>query len=120
MPTLTECMNNIKKLCKDKGHGLSLEDVPNKLLFAIVEIGEAVDIWKKNGFTDESVDNIGEELIDGIFYILNAYGILREKFPDDVERIQSEYSLPNPDIMFKYKLKKNKNRPYRYGRSDSK
>lgn len=111
MPTLTECTESIRELCKEKGHGNKLEDVPNKLLFAIVEIGEAVDIWKKNGFTKDNW-KMGEELIDSIFYVLDAYGIMRR----DLQRIGN--SLPDPDTMFEYKLRKNLNREYKYGRPE--
>jgi len=101
-------MKSIRELCKEKGHGNKLEDVPNKLLFAIVEIGEAVDIWKKSGFSKDSW-KIGEELIDSIFYVLDAYGIMRRD-------LHIGNGLPDPDTMFEYKLKKNYEREYKFGR----
>jgi NTP pyrophosphatase (non-canonical NTP hydrolase) len=105
--SLKEKMNQIRKLVEIKGHGSKLKDIPFKLLFAINEICEAVDNWKKNEY--ENVNEIAEELIDAIFYILDAYGILYR-----------EFDIIDPDNMFYKKLEKNYKRPYRYGRSDKK
>lgn len=40
-------------------------DVPKKLLFIFIELGEAADAWKK-GLSEETV---AEELVDVIFYV---------------------------------------------------
>ena len=103
MVHLYECMEHIRKLVKEKGHEDTLEAFPLKCLFAIVEISEAVDEWKKNEFKNK--DHIVEELIDAIFYILDAYGLLVR-----------DLNVELPDKVFWDKLKKNFKRRYRYGR----
>lgn len=94
---LEEMKGEIKNLVLDKGFYNRKEDIPKKLLFAFVELGEASDAWKKG----KSEDLIAEELIDVIFYILDA----------------SRLACPNVnmDRMFLKKLKKNKSRSYQYG-----
>jgi len=87
----------IEKLVLEKGFYNQSEDIPKKLLFAFIELGEASDAWKKG----KNQEEIAEELIDVIFYILDA----------------SRLACPtvNMDQMFKKKLDKNKNRPRQYG-----
>jgi len=87
----------IEALVLEKGFYNKLEDVPKKLLFAFIELGEASDAWKKG----ETEEKIAEELIDVIFYLLDT----------------SRLACPtvNMDAMFKKKLRKNRSRPYQYG-----
>lgn len=87
----------IKELVLTKGFYNRREDVPKKLLFAFIELGEAADAWKK-GLKEETV---AEELVDTIFYILDA----------------SRLACPsvNMDETFEKKLETNKQRPYQYG-----
>ncbi len=87
----------IEKLVLEKGFYNQSEDIPKKLLFAFIELGEASDAWKKG----KNQEEIAEELIDVIFYILDA----------------SRLACPtvNMDQMFKKKLDKNRNRPPQYG-----
>jgi NTP pyrophosphatase (non-canonical NTP hydrolase) len=87
----------IEALVVAKGFYNRPEDIPKKLLFAFIELGEASDAWKK-GLPEEK---IAEELIDVIFYILDA----------------SRLACPhmNMDEVFKKKLGKNLNRPFQYG-----
>jgi NTP pyrophosphatase (non-canonical NTP hydrolase) len=87
----------IESLVLEKGFYNKPEDIPKKLLFAFIELGEASDAWKKG----ESQEKIGEELIDVIFYVLDT----------------SRLACPsiNMDDMFARKLDKNKNRPLQYG-----
>jgi NTP pyrophosphatase (non-canonical NTP hydrolase) len=87
----------IEALVVAKGFYNSREDVPKKLLFAFIELGEAADAWKK-GLSEEEV---AEELVDVIFYVLDA----------------SRLACPsvNMDEMFRKKLEKNWKRPYQYG-----
>jgi NTP pyrophosphatase (non-canonical NTP hydrolase) len=94
---LEEMKREIEALVVAKGFYNSLEDVPKKFLFAFVELGEAADAWKK-GLSEEEV---AEELVDVIFYVLDA----------------SRLACPsvNMDEMFRKKLEKNKKRPYQYG-----
>jgi NTP pyrophosphatase (non-canonical NTP hydrolase) len=94
---LEEMKKEIKQLVLDQGFYNKPIDIPKKLLFAFVELGEASDTWKKGGDEEE----IAEELIDVIFYVLDA----------------SRLACPtiNMDAMFLKKLKKNKEREYQYG-----
>ncbi len=87
----------IEALVVAKGFYNKPEDIPKKLLFAFIELGEASDAWKK-GLPEEK---IAEELIDVIFYILDA----------------SRLACPNMnmDEVFKKKLEKNLGRPFQYG-----
>jgi NTP pyrophosphatase (non-canonical NTP hydrolase) len=94
---LEEMKKEIESLVLEKGFYNRPEDVPKKLLFAFIELGEASDAWKKG----EAEEKIAEELIDVIFYLLDA----------------SRLACPtvNMDKAFKEKLEKNLNRPYQYG-----
>ena len=94
---LEEIKKEIESLVVSKGFYNRVEDSPKKLLFAFIELGEASDNWKKG----ESEEKIAEELIDVIFYVLDA----------------SRLACPNVnmDEMFKMKLDKNQKRPYQYG-----
>jgi NTP pyrophosphatase (non-canonical NTP hydrolase) len=94
---LEEMKKEIENLVVTKGFYNKPEDIPKKLLFAFIELGEASDAWKKGA--DEK--KIAEELVDVIFYILDA----------------SRLACPNVDMdeMFRWKLAKNLGRPYRYG-----
>jgi NTP pyrophosphatase (non-canonical NTP hydrolase) len=87
----------IQKLVLDKGFYNKPEDVPKKLLFAFVELGEASDAWKKG----EDERKIAEELIDVIFYVIDA----------------SRLACPtaNLDDVFQSKLEKNRRREFQYG-----
>jgi len=94
---LEEMKREIDFLVLEKGFYNKREDIPKKLLFAFIELGEASDAWKKG----EPEDKIAEELIDVIFYLLDA----------------SRLACPtvNMDAVFKKKLDKNRSRPYQYG-----
>ena len=94
---LEEMKKEIEALVIAKGFYNKPEDIPKKLLFAFIELGEASDAWKKGGTEEE----IAEELVDVIFYVLDA----------------SRLACPtvNMDAMFKKKLDKNRSRPYQYG-----
>jgi NTP pyrophosphatase (non-canonical NTP hydrolase) len=94
---LEEMKNEIESLVSEKGFYNRREDVPKKLLFAFIELGEASDAWKKG----EPQEKIAEELIDVIFYLLDA----------------SRLACPtvNMDEAFRKKLDKNHCRPYQYG-----
>ncbi len=94
---LEEMKKKIETLVIEKGFYNEPEDIPMKLLFAFIELGEAGDKWKKG----ETEDEIAEELVDVIFYVLDA----------------SRLACPtiNMDDMFMQKLEKNRARPFRYG-----
>ena len=94
---LEEMKKQIESLVVAKGFYNKPEDIPKKLLFAFIELGEASDAWKK-GLPEEK---IAEELIDVLFYVLDA----------------SRLACPNMNLdeVFQRKLKKNFNRPFQYG-----
>ncbi len=94
---LEEMKKEIEALVIAKGFYNKPEDIPKKLLFAFIELGEASDAWKK-GLPEEK---IAEELIDVIFYIIDS----------------SRLACPNMnmDKVFKKKLEKNLGRPFQYG-----
>lgn len=94
---LEEMKREIENLVLTKGFYNKPEDIPKKLLFAFIELGEASDAWKKGA----SEEKIAEELVDVIFYLLDA----------------SRLACPsiNMDEMFEWKLAKNHGRPYQYG-----
>ncbi len=94
---LEEMKKEIETLVLEKGFYNKPEDIPKKLLFAFIELGEASDAWKKG----ESAEKIAEELIDVIFYVL------------DVSRLACP--SVNMDEVFERKLGKNKSREYQYG-----
>jgi NTP pyrophosphatase (non-canonical NTP hydrolase) len=97
MPSLDEAKRRVAELVAAKGFGNSPDEIPNKLLFAFIELGEAGDSWKKGKPTDETI----EELIDVIFYVLDASRLIDPK--------------ANLDDVFLKKLEKNWARPHRYG-----
>ena len=94
---LEEMKKKIESLVLEKGFYNKREDVPKKLLFAFIELGEASDAWKKG----KPEEKIAEELVDVIFYLVDA----------------SRLACPNVnmDATFKRKLDKNRSRPYQYG-----
>jgi NTP pyrophosphatase (non-canonical NTP hydrolase) len=93
---LEEMKNEIEVLVIEKGFYNKPEDIPKKLLFAFIELGEASDAWKKG----EPEEKIAEELIDVIFYVLDASHLACQTV--------------NMDAMFQKKLEKNRSRPYQY------
>ena len=94
---LDEMKREIEALVIAKGFYNKPEDIPKKLLFAFIELGEASDAWKK-GLPQ---GKIAEELIDVVFYVLD---VSRLACPD-----------MNMDEIFAKKLAKNLGRPYQYG-----
>ena len=94
---LEEMKREIENLVVTKGFYNKPEDIPQKLLFAFIELGEASDAWKKG----EAEEKIAEELVDVVFYVLDA----------------SRLACPsvNMDEMFRKKLERNLGRPFQYG-----
>jgi NTP pyrophosphatase (non-canonical NTP hydrolase) len=97
VPSFEEAKAKVAELVIAKGFGNTKAEIPNKLLFAFIELGEAGDSWKKARPKQETI----EELIDVIFYVLDASRLI------DPEA--------NLDKVFDDKLAKNMNRPHRYG-----
>ena len=97
MPSLEEARRKVGELVVAKGFGNTPEEIPNKLLFAFIELGEAGDSWKKGKPVDETI----EELIDVIFYVLDASRLISPE--------------ANMDEVFEKKWAKNMNRSFQYG-----
>jgi NTP pyrophosphatase (non-canonical NTP hydrolase) len=97
VPTLEEAKNKVEELVKAKGFGNTPDEIANKLLFAFIELGEAGDSWKKGKPTQETI----EELIDVIFYVLDASRLIDPR--------------ADLDEMFERKWAKNMGRNFRYG-----
>ena len=97
MPTLEEAKKKVEELVRAKGFGNTPDEIANKLLFAFIELGEAGDSWKKGKPTDETI----EELIDVIFYVLDASRLIAPE--------------ANLDEVFERKWMKNMGRAFRYG-----
>ena len=97
MPSLQEAKKKVEQLVVAKGFGNSPDEIANKLLFAFIELGEAGDSWKKGRPTEETI----EELIDVIFYVLDASRLID---PD-----------ANLDEVFEKKWAKTMGRAYQYG-----
>ena len=115
MPTLKEAMDRVRELVHEKEFEDKFDDntIFSKVLFAIMELSEALEIIKKHGIETLKVskfarESVSEEMIDAIFYILDAYGILyREGVAKD------------PDEVFNKKLIKNLSREIKYGRPET-
>jgi NTP pyrophosphatase (non-canonical NTP hydrolase) len=97
MPSLDEAKRKVAELVAAKGFGNTPDEIPNKLLFAFIELGEAGDSWKKGKPAEETI----EELIDVMFYVLDASRL-----------ISPNTSL---DEVFESKWAKNMTRPAKYG-----
>lgn len=106
----------IGELVKQKGWGDNYYFFPFKLFYAVLELAETGEMWKKgknlwqngkwkNVPQQEWEDKIAEELIDVIFYILDA------------SRLGCPHS--NMDEIFKRKLEKNFGRKHQYGICDT-
>jgi NTP pyrophosphatase (non-canonical NTP hydrolase) len=94
---LEEMKKEIENLVVQKGFYNKPEDIPKKLLFAFIELGEASDAWKKG----KNEKAIAEELIDVLFYVLDC----------------SRLACPSIDLdkTFLEKLERNMRRTYQYG-----
>ncbi len=84
---MLEMQRKLQERYKDKWEPISPEAGKNKMLWMIGEIGEVIDIVKKNGGTKASTDNelrkdLVEELADVLMYyndVLLCYGISAEE-----------------------------------------
>jgi len=97
VPSFEDAKRKVGELVVTKGFGNTPDEVPKKLLFAFIELGEAGDSWKKGKPEEETI----EELIDVIFYVLDASRLIAPN--------------ANLDEAFERKLAKNFTRPHRYG-----
>ncbi len=95
---MLEMQRKLQDKYKDKWEGISPEVGKNKLLWMIGEVGEVIDIVKKNGPQACNEDNperehLIEELADVLMYyndVLLCYGIsteeLKEVYTDKFEK----------------------------------
>ncbi len=112
MPSLNECCEQIGNLVQEKD--FRRDTLFNKLIWAGIEVSEAIDLVKKQGLPDlefsgsegtEHIDKLAIEMVDIVFYACDSYRLLKRKYP---------WLLPM-DEMFDLKMQKNLNRPKRYG-----
>lgn len=97
VPSFEEAKRKVGELVVAKGFGNDKKEIPNKLLFAFIELGEAGDSWKKGEPTAKTI----EELVDVIFYVLDSARLIDPR--------------ANLDEVFEKKLAKNFGRPRQYG-----
>ena len=99
---MREMQMHLQDKYKDKWESIGPETGKNKLLWMVGEIGEVIDIVKKNGGTTASSDTelrkaLIEEMADVLMYyndVLLCYGIstdelkeaYKEKFEKNMER----------------------------------
>ncbi len=84
---MQKMQDELQEKYKDKWEPICAETGKNKLLWMIGEIGEVIDIIKKNGATKsieipEIRNNLIEELTDVLMYyndVLRCYGISEEE-----------------------------------------
>lgn len=96
---MQEMQKNLQDKYKDKWEPISPETGKNKMLWMIGEIGEVIDIVKKNGGSKASTDNelrkdLVEELADVLMYyndILLCYGITA----DELKQVYTEKFTKN-------------------------
>lgn len=87
---MLDMQRTLQERYKDKWEGISSEVGKNKLLWMIGEVGEVIDIVKKNGHEASNADNperehLIEELADVLMYyndVLLCYGITAEELKD--------------------------------------
>ncbi|MEM3670545.1 MAG: hypothetical protein QW767_02250 [Thermoprotei archaeon] len=102
MPSVKECQAKVEELVKSHGFGNSKEDAPLKLLFAFVEVGEAVKAWQE-AQESGNLDDVVEELVDVLFYTLDFHRL--SGFPDLDDRrslstISAQARLSTPEEHF--------------------
>ena len=84
---MQEMQRNLQEKYKDKWETIGPETGKNKLLWMVGEIGEVIDIVKKNGGTKACSDaklrnDLVEEMADVLMYyndVMLCYGITAEK-----------------------------------------
>ncbi len=84
---MLEMQNKLQEQYKDKWEPIGTETGKNKLLWMLGEVGEVIDIIKKNGGTKASEDaelrqNLVEEMADVLMHyndVLLCYGISAEE-----------------------------------------
>ena len=96
---MQEMQRNLQEKYKDKWESIGPETGKNKLLWMVGEIGEVIDIIKKNGGTKACSDaklrnDLVEEMADVLMYyndVLLCYGIsaeeLKQSYSEKYKRI---------------------------------
>ncbi len=91
---MLDMQKELQEKYKDKWEAISPEAGKHKLLWMIGEVGEVIDIVKKNGGTKAAADaelrkNLVEELADVLMYfndVLLCYGISADELKDSYVR----------------------------------
>lgn len=94
---LNACMREVRALADEKGFGSSEARIWEMLALIHSEVSEATDAYKKG----ESLEKVGEELIDGVIRILHLLSAL------DLDA----------DALFRRVMDRNWQRPVRYNTS---
>jgi len=97
MPTLSGCKQLIDRLAINLGWGRTIKHFDTKLWYAVIELGEAGDLWKHREDakylreehhieTYEQLEKaLSQEIIDVIFYCLHALQCLNPNINPDAE-----------------------------------
>lgn len=96
---MQEMQRNLQDKYKDKWESIGPETGKNKLLWMVGEIGEVIDIVKKNGGTKACTDeklrkDLVEEMADVLMYyndVMLCYGISTE----ELKKTYSEKYMKN-------------------------
>ena len=91
---LNQKMREVRDLADGKGFSSDPSRIWEMLALIHTEVSEATDAYKKG----ESMEHVGEELVDAIIRILHLMSAL------DLDA----------EALFQDKMKKNWNRPYKY------
>lgn len=91
---MQEMQQKLQEKYKDKWEQIGPETGKNKLLWMVSEIGEVIDIVKKNGGTKASTDidirkDLIEEMADVLMYyndVMLCYGITSDELKDAYEK----------------------------------
>ncbi len=91
---MLQMQRELQEKYKDKWEAISPEAGKHKLLWMIGEVGEVIDIVKKNGGTKAAADaelrkDLVEELADVLMYfndVLLCYGISADELKDSYVR----------------------------------
>lgn len=89
---MKEMQKMLQEKYKDKWEGISAEVVQNKLLWMVGEIGEVIDIVKKNSGLKASQDeNLRKDLIEELADVLMYYNDVLLCYDISSEELKSAY-----------------------------
>ena len=91
---LNDYMRQVRALADAKGFGSGQDRIWEMLALIHTEVSEATDAYKKG----ESLEAVGEELIDAIIRIFHLLSALEQ----------------DAEALYQKKMAKNWNRPYKY------